>query len=63
MKSIHGESHMNTYQGGRNQPKKKLLGHVCVILSSEILKVVCITTKLSKETVNVQTASIPASYR
>ena len=54
---------MNTYQGGRNQPKKKSLGYVCVILSSEILKVVCITNKLSKETVTVQTALIPASYR
>ena len=63
MISIHGESQMNAYQGGRNQPKKKLLGHVCAILSSEILKVVRVTNKLSKETVNVQTASILASYR
>ena len=54
MISIHGEFHMNTYQGGHNQPRKKSLGNVCVILSSEIFKVVCITNK--------KTVSIPASY-
>ena len=32
--SIHGESHMNTYQGGPNRPRKKSLDHICVILSS-----------------------------
>ena len=30
---IHGESHMNTYQVGRNRPRKKSLGYVCVIVS------------------------------
>ena len=47
--------HTQNYQGGRNQTKKKSLGHVCVILSSEMLKVVFITNK--------KTVSIPASYR
>ena len=31
-------SHMNTYQSGRNRPRKKPLDYVCVILSSYILK-------------------------
>ena len=47
--------HTQNYQGGRNRTTKKSLGHVCVILSSEILKVVCITNK--------KAVSIPASYR
>ena len=34
---------MNTYQD--NHPRKKSLGYICVILSSEIFKVVCITNK------------------
>ena len=46
---------MNTYQGSQNRPRKKSLGNVCVILSSEIFKVVGITNK--------KTVSIPASYR
>ena len=54
MISIHGESHMNTYHGGQNRPRKKSLGNICVILSSEIFKVVCITNK--------KTVSITASY-
>ena len=47
--------HTQNYQGGQNRAKKKSLGHVCVILSWEILKVVCITNK--------KAVSIPASYR
>ena len=30
--------HTQNYQGGQNRAKKKSLGHVCVILSWEILK-------------------------
>ena len=36
--SIHGESHMNTYKGGRNRPRKKSSDYVCVILSQWILQ-------------------------
>ena len=43
--SIHGESHMNTFQGVQNWPRKKSRGTVCVIHSSEIFKVACITNK------------------
>ena len=27
------ESHMNIYQDGRNRPRKKSLGYVCIILA------------------------------
>ena len=43
--SIHGETHMNTYQGGRNRPRKESLDYVCVILSSKILKLYVSQTK------------------
>ena len=43
--SIHGKSHMNNYLDDRNRTRKKSHGNVCVILSSEIFKVVCITNK------------------
>ena len=47
--SIHWESHINTYQGDRNRLKKKSLDYVCVILSSQILKLyVSQTKKLSQ---------------
>ena len=32
--TVHWESHMITCQGGWNQPRKKSLGYVCVIISS-----------------------------
>ena len=51
LRSIRGESHMNSYQGSRNRPRKKSLDHVHVIPSSEVL---CFADK--------KTVSIPASY-
>ena len=42
--SIYGESHMNTYQGGRNQSRNESLG-CFVILSFMIFKVVYISNK------------------
>ena len=36
---------MNTYQSCRNRPRKKSLGHACVMISSEIFKIVYITNK------------------
>ena len=36
---------MNTYQNGLNRPRKKFLGHACVILSSEIFKFLRIINK------------------
>ena len=45
---------MSTYQCGRNRRRKKSLGHVCVILSSEILKIVCIR---NKKTISIRLAS------
>ena len=34
--SIHGEFHMDTFQGGQNWRRNKSIGTVCVIFSSEI---------------------------
>ena len=64
---------MITYKDGRNQPKRKSLGYVCVmfvmfvmvmfILSSEIFKIVRITWPTKYMTYHKQkTVSIPASY-
>ena len=39
--SIHEKSHMNTYQGGRSQRRKKSLGYVFVILSQFLLLTYC----------------------
>ena len=46
--SIHGESHMNTYQGCRNRLRKKSLGCVCVILAIFINFWSCIYLKQKK---------------
>ena len=35
--SIHGESHMNTYQGGRSRRRNKSLGYVCVMYHKQFL--------------------------
>lgn len=55
--SIHGESHMNSYHGGLNRPRKKSLGSIFVTLSSQNFKAVYITNKK-----NVSIPVIPASY-
>ena len=45
---IHVESHMNTYQGGRNRLNKKSLGYICVILAVFTDFLSCIYRKQKK---------------
>ena len=58
---------MNTYQGDRNRPRKKSQGLVCVILSSEIFKVLCITNKKLSQLlllkVNVSSSGLVSSLK
>ena len=58
---------MNTYQGDRNRPRKKSLGLACVILSSEIFEVLCITNKKLSQLlllkVNVSSSGLVSSLK